>query len=364
MKMKKKVNILLLIIFLIIAAINIFYFNYKSDNLGGRDILIISEINFGISILLTYLTSKFVFEVMSKEFVSKRGMIEEYDIDSLADNIPGGMINLSYKDNRWNINYVSLWCYNLLGYKKELNEAKILDIIYDKDKSLILNILNEILLGSEYGETEIRVKNSEFQLIWIKVKINGVYKSNGELDKVVVIIIDIDDVKKENERLFLKARKDSLTQVLNKEAIIEEIENYIFENESTGAFWIIDIDNFKLFNDLLGHIYGDEALVVVAEALNKSCDENCYIGRLGGDEFCVFMKEISSEEYVIEKVKMFLEFLREIRIGNEKKLKLLVSIGIAMYPEHGLNFRELYINSDKALYNTKNNGKNGYSIFK
>lgn len=360
MKIKKKVNILLLIMSLIIAVINIIYFNYKSNNLGKRDILIIIGINLVISILLICLTSKLMF----KEFLLKRAMIEEYDIDALADNIPGGMINLSYKNNKWNINYVSLWCYNLLGYKKQLNEDKILDIIYDKDKSLILNILKEILLGSEYGETEIRVKNSESQLIWIKVKINGVYKSNGELDKVIVIIIDIDDVKKENERLFLKARKDSLTQVLNKEAIIEEIENYIFENESAGAFWIIDIDNFKLFNDLLGHIYGDEALVVVAEALRKSCDENCYIGRLGGDEFCVFMKNVSSEEYVIEKVKMFLELLREIRLGDEKKLKLLVSIGIAMYPEHGLSFRELYINSDRALYNTKKNGKNGYSVFK
>lgn len=360
MKIKGKIDILLLTAFACVLAIDMFYFGFRSFELKFETI----AIKLVIIILFTYLTSRIVFKIIFKEYCLKKNIIENYNIDSLADNIPGGMINMTYENNKWNINYVSLWCYKLLGYEKHVDENRICDIIYEKDRLLIINILKDILLGSEYVETEIRVKNSESQLIWIKVKINGVYKTNGELDKVVVIIIDIDDVKKENERLLLKARKDSLTQVLNKEAIIEEIENYIFKNESVGAFWIIDIDNFKLFNDLLGHIYGDEALVVMADNLKKICGENCYIGRLGGDEFCVFMKGVSSEEYVIEKVEMFLKSIREIRVGNENKLRLLVSIGVAMYPEHGLSFRELYINSDKALYNTKNNGKNGYSIFK
>lgn len=287
-------------------------------------------------------------------------------LNSLIKNVPAGMISLIYVNEKWEINYVNFWCYKILGYTEEEirdNYNNIIDMVYEMDKIHVFTVFKSIVTGSEYGELEVRVKNKNNKLIWVKVKVNGIYNSHGELERVVGIVIDINAEKNRNEKLLFKAQRDSLTGIYNKGTTVELIEDYIEKNKKSAFIIIIDVDNFKLFNDLLGHIYGDEALVSVVTTLKSTLKNDSIIGRIGGDEFCVFLKNTESEEEVISYIEGFLENLRKMKIGNEKKLSLLVSMGIAKYPKDGLGFNELYIKADKAMYLTKKKGRNGYSIF-
>ncbi|WP_252243491.1 MULTISPECIES: diguanylate cyclase [unclassified Clostridium] len=264
---------------------------------------------------------------------------------------------ISYSDN-WNHKFN----YKLNPQGKDL---RTLNIIYEEDREKFNSIIAEIKNTNEYRECEVRLrKNYNGEYIWCKVRINLILDDNNKPIKAIGLITDIDNEKRENEKLIFKAERDSLTEIYNKITAQNMIEEYINKSKKDDrhALFIIDIDDFKSINDNLGHLTGDSVLKDISIKITEIFNENSIIGRIGGDEFIVFLKSIQSDEFVCEKANELVSGFRENYTGEDGVYKVSGSIGIAMYPKGGLNFEQLFLSADKALYFAKKQGKDTYYI--
>ena len=157
---------------------------------------------------------------------------------------------------------------------------------------------------------------------------------------------------------------DSLTKLLNKSASHEKIGEMI--KKSSGALLLLDLDSFKLINDVYGHGAGDKILILFAELVKKVIRENDLAGRMGGDEFIAFLEKISDENVLKAKATFLNEQLlisAKNLLGNDMEIPLGTSIGAVFVPDEGRDFQKLCEKADKALYEVKQHGKHGISIF-
>lgn len=138
--------------------------------------------------------------------------------------------------------------------------------------------------------------------------------------------------------------------------------------DEAGALLIIDLDNFKGINDTLGHMVGDQVLSGVADKMRETFRQQDYLGRIGGDEFAVYLtfanNPVEKERRAIiqSRADRFRYMISEIAGEIEQNASISCSIGIAMDPEHGTSYEKLYKSADQALYQAKKAGKNQYQI--
>jgi diguanylate cyclase (GGDEF)-like protein len=186
-------------------------------------------------------------------------------------------------------------------------------------------------------------------------KINDVEMKNQVLEKQLNYEVKKRtlEIEMANERLISISKSDSLTGVYNKKAILFEIEKLIFTKpHSQFSILLFDIDNFKLINDNLGHIEGDNCILRTTD-LAKSCLRgNEKIGRYGGDEFVVVLPDTSLQQGI-----NIAERLRK-KIMDSTEPQFTISIGIASYPEDGTKVKDLVAVADKGLYKSKHYGRN------
>lgn len=159
------------------------------------------------------------------------------------------------------------------------------------------------------------------------------------------------------------AKRDPLTKLLNRTYSEERINEYLAERRNRGTMLMIDMDNFKEINDTYGHIVGDEMLVEFANTLRALTRQDDIVCRLGGDEFIVFLKEVSSHAAVIEKVEQLVVTLEKRLVKPDTGESISVSTGIAVSPMDGRSFNQLYQNADKSLYYVKQNNKGSYHFY-
>ena len=159
-----------------------------------------------------------------------------------------------------------------------------------------------------------------------------------------------------------KSRQDALTGLWNR-LHTEETVNEMLEHGTRGALLMMDMDNFKLINDNYGHIAGDRTLKMFAETLREFSSEDDVLCRIGGDEFIVFVKDVTSKSELGDRESVIISNLcaKIEECGFEPNTS--ISIGIAQAPEDGTEFTKLYNSADKALYYVKQNGKNSYHFF-
>lgn len=183
--------------------------------------------------------------------------------------------------------------------------------------------------------------------------------------QVLSKVMEIEEKKAEVERqkaLAEMADKDPLTGLLSRNGAMRKV-NALLEKQHYGAFCMLDMDNFKSVNDIYGHIEGDKLLIRFAEVLKKVAGENI-IGRIGGDEFIIFIREKMSHQEIQRYAERIIEAVQTKIISPGKLVKISVSMGIAIVPNDGCSFDELYGNADKALYYVKNAGKNAVRFYK
>ena len=136
--------------------------------------------------------------------------------------------------------------------------------------------------------------------------------------------------------------------------------------ESSGVLMMIDLDSFKLVNDLYGHNMGDKILIRFAEIIRSAIRTNDIAGRMGGDEFIAFCQNVMAEDIIAEKTKYINEELLKSAkefMGEDMNIPLGASIGAVLAPAEGTDFLTLYKKADKALYTVKQNGKHGHCLF-
>jgi diguanylate cyclase (GGDEF)-like protein len=140
------------------------------------------------------------------------------------------------------------------------------------------------------------------------------------------------------------------------------------KSDEMKALILLDVDNFKGINDTLGHVYGDKVLADIGDTLRKVFGKDECIGRLGGDEFCVFMKipytrRTDCAAYVEEKCAALCAEFKDSYTGDKGDYKISVSLGASLFHEHGTAFSKLYQCADRALYSSKHKGKDTYTLF-
>lgn len=163
-------------------------------------------------------------------------------------------------------------------------------------------------------------------------------------------------LKSENRSLRILAEQDSLTGLLNRRTMEEKI-NQMVKNNITGVFIMLDLDGFKLINDKYGHLMGDRILQELGRLISYLFFKRDAIGRIGGDEFAVFVVGEYKETFIMDKIESLRSRIRQA--GDELGLKrsLDFTAGAAL-TEKGITFEQLYERADCAMRSGKLEGKN------
>lgn len=170
---------------------------------------------------------------------------------------------------------------------------------------------------------------------------------------------------RKQEQLEEKADTDLLTGLNNKLATERKIKQYIEKNpKSRSMMFILDIDNFKKINDTMGHAFGDEVLRSLGQQIGSLFRASDIIGRVGGDEFFIFLKNVSADDSIRKEAKKVENFFHDFKAGEYTKYSATASIGVAIFPEEGADFESLYKAADQALYKAKERGKNQLAFYK
>lgn len=181
--------------------------------------------------------------------------------------------------------------------------------------------------------------------------------------KVIVAVTDIGDSRRGMERLSELAFRDGLSGLFNRTAARDAIEETLRTGESElVALFMLDIDNFKLVNDLMGHRQGDRALVQISGALRGVFRTTDVVARVGGDEFFVFLGDASQPGLVEAKADALREALSFTFSDGVRSVAVSASVGVVVARRSGTTYDMLYAAADRALYEAKNAGKNRYRI--
>lgn len=184
------------------------------------------------------------------------------------------------------------------------------------------------------------------------------------LATLAINIVGVFRNNKESKELEDKADTDQLTGLTNKLATERKIKEYMQSHpDSQSMMCILDIDNFKKVNDTLGHAFGDELLSTLGHTIGANFRASDIIGRTGGDEFTVFIKDLKDESIIKKEEDKLINYFRNFQAGEYVKYSATASIGAAIFPRDGQDFETLYKAADAGLYLAKKRGKNQLAYY-
>ena len=248
------------------------------------------------------------------------------------------------------------------GFHRTLTEGAFL---HPDDSPVLVDKLAALEKGSSYEMLEARLSTAGARYLWCRIRASAIRDDAGALIKVVGIIINIDAEKQAQRLLQDRAERDSLTKLLNKNAARKQAEEYLeqYPDGVSCALLIIDLDDFKQVNDRYGHLFGDAVLTKVARQIERSFRGQDIVSRIGGDEFMVLMRGISDRGLLESRCKRLSSSIQGLFRNKQTKLPISCSIGVALAPEDGTTYHELFIRADQALYQAKSRGKDCHSFY-
>lgn len=216
-------------------------------------------------------------------------------------------------------------------------------------------------LATGLSSHEFRIRCFDGEIKWVQ----GNFDVRTERGRTTILcaFIDISLHKKQLTEAEKEARIDPLTQLKNKRALEYEIGELLDDSGDTGVLVLFDLDNFKSVNDMQGHPVGDLVLQRFAGCLTRVFRSKDFIGRIGGDEFIVFMEGINQREQIQSKMEQMTDIFREAFEEEMKTCQFSFSAGIAVNALDGCDYETLYSNADQALYFAKNHGKCQFSFY-
>lgn len=277
------------------------------------------------------------------------------------------MIKDKYIDNLLSL-------YNNLTIIVDL-EKNLISKAYDCERLVIENFLYSDFIDyvSNYKRFNQPSKNRLLkffdELKSTEGKIHLVSNLSTETNDIITLEIKGSKIS-ENEMLIIFAdlyaenyvKNDSLTKLLTKDEIISVAKNYI-KNNINFLLMIVDIDNFKTFNDNYGHMFGDIVLVETAASLKKYLKNNGVIGRIGGDEFMIIIEHSDNYDGIHKLCTNVRAAIANISNHNIKQVKITATVGCAHFPKDANNYDLLFNKADTALLRGKNKGRNCFIIF-
>jgi diguanylate cyclase (GGDEF)-like protein/PAS domain S-box-containing protein len=244
--------------------------------------------------------------------------------------------------------------------------------------------LSEVIVPPAYRDAHNKglqrlQRTGESRLLGKPIEINAIRRDGTEFPvELAIIAIERDGehyysaflrditLRKESEaRIKYLANYDSLTGLANRNLLTERVTVEIeraWAHDSQFALMFLDLDHFKDVNDSLGHRYGDSLLLELTQRFQSLSRAEDTICRLGGDEF-VFLLAGAGHDVAEEIVKRLLKAIEQPLVIDQYQLTITASVGIAIYPDDGLDMESLQRNADVAMYRTKKESRNGYRFF-
>lgn len=246
----------------------------------------------------------------------------------------------------------------------------VYEYVHEDDASIRGRLHEFFDSDEEVFSSEVRILDKEGGYGWYRLTGTMFRDCDGNCERFIGKVVNANKQISMEKNLVQRAENDLLTGVLNKKTIEAKITEQLKDKHEgrNYIFFMVDLDNFKNVNDTLGHIFGDRAIADTAEVLTGIFHSNAFIGRLGGDEFAVCaiydaFDEESLMKFIIENAEKICEGNRRQYSDGANTVKISSSVGISIGPKDGGNFEMLYKRADEALYNSKNTGKNKYTIF-
>lgn len=272
-------------------------------------------------------------------------------------------------DLKSNVFFASDKFYEITGYKvqRKFNvNIFFKKYVHNEDTHYAIeHFQNHVNNKTIIYKSEFRMKIYDGTYIWISVRGKALRDSEGKVLKLSGSITDITDRKNSEDKIKFMAYYDDLTKLPNRTFFMNNLKQELkitkLQN-SKGAVFFIDLDNFKNINDSMGHDYGDKLLIYLAKQMELLISEKDTICRLGGDEFILlhpYYEEAEVESYAKALLGLFDNFFE---IDN-KRMYITASIGVALYPKDGSDTSTILKNADSAMYKAKELGKNQFARF-
>jgi diguanylate cyclase (GGDEF)-like protein/PAS domain S-box-containing protein len=297
-----------------------------------------------------------------------RGKQTEDALRTLSVAVEQSPVSVVITDNRCIISYVNPRFTLDTGYSSE--EA------IGRNPAILKSNLTEERVYSDLWDTlgkgmswsgEFVNRRKDGELFHEEAHIAPVFDDIGVVTHYVAVKLDITERKRAEERITHLAQHDALTDLPNRPLFSDRLEQAVALAQRDGtsmALMFLDLDGFKPVNDTFGHTVGDLLLQEAAHRMRECVRASDTVGRTGGDEFVVLLHRIEDETdalTVAEKIRQAL--CRPFELAGQR-LEISCSIGIAIYPEHGTDEKELSQAADSAMYCAKQEGRNRVRLFR
>ncbi|MBU7007658.1 EAL domain-containing protein [Phosphitispora fastidiosa] len=247
---------------------------------------------------------------------------------------------------------------NTYGYSREqLLTMNVSDLRAEQTKALLAGQIDRAEQAGLLYETVHQL--SDGKIMPVEVSLQGTVL---EHEKVLLgIVRDITDRKRAEETINYLAYHDPLTELPNRVLFFDRLTVALANakrNKQKLAVMFLDLDRFKLVNDIMGHAMGDQFLKKVGKQLKSCVRSNDTVARVGGDEFTILLPDISRDEDTVKVAKKIIHGLKKPWILNGYEFQITVSVGIVLYPNDGEDAETLTKNADTAMYRAKEQGDN------
>ena len=250
---------------------------------------------------------------------------------------------------------------SILGFPSEAYEGSLaFDWLHEEDIPIAQKYMEETFLTKEDRIFQFRFKNTKGAWVWFEAKVTPIFDDERKFRHFHVVSREITERRMYEEKLTYMAYHDTLTGLPNRRLFKERLVQSIKEAERYKrkmAVMYMDMDKFKQINDTLGHDVGDELLKQFAGRAQGCLRESDTLARQGGDEFTILLPEIQEEQDAVAIANRILESVQKPWQVEKYTFHTTSSIGIALYPDTGINGHDLMKYADKALYEVKENGK-------
>lgn len=283
----------------------------------------------------------------------------------VLEGVNDGIFDWQISDNTF---YLSPRLYEIIGYSAVISNYYPINLFENllhplEKKSVIEEIENYLKSGNGSFDREMQLLHRNGYYFWVKMYAKAIWDSEHKAIKMVGAFSDISERKAYDHKIEELAFMDSITKLPNKSKLEILMEPLLNHTLAPFAFVYFDIDHFKLINDSIGHELGDQLLLSVGQVLRESLPEIDVISRISGDEFALIVPYDGNIDYISQTIDKMMAALKEPIFLYDHEFSLTTSIGVALFPEHGASFNTLFKKADTAMYASKDNGRNQFTLF-
>jgi len=291
-------------------------------------------------------------------------------LQTLASNIPGMIYSFVYHcDGSTVFEYISLGCLDLLEltpHRVLANASLCFEQIHIDDRREFYTAAKESAQNLKPFSYEWRLVTPSGKLKWVQTNARPECRENGDIVWYGVLL-DVTEKKQAQELIIHNALHDPLTDLPNRTLLVERLELAINRAKRVESYryavLFLDLDRFKVINDSLGHLAGDQLLKDIAQKLKAHLREVDLVARIGGDEFVILLEDIPGIEKAIQITERILKDFQTPLILNDAEVVISTSIGIVLGTNDYCQASDLLRDADIAMYRAKAHERSSYKIF-